>query len=76
MRTLPMLLAGAALALFTSACSHTFGPVVTDVRSAGDGRIVVRRCSVEIAAHADDVEMKDCVEKTVDVGPPLALPRS
>ncbi len=59
----------ACLALTASACSTTFGPVVRDIHSDGNGQLLVDMCNVEIGYRAQSADMVDCVTKAIQVVP-------
>lgn len=60
---------GGVLVLFvaataSTACTSTFGPVVSDVRYAPDGTLVVERCDVELIyapfKYVPDGSLQNC----------------
>jgi hypothetical protein len=63
------------LTLLASGCSNTFGPVVRDIHTDGNGRLLVDMCNVEVGHRASYTTMTDCTVKVVQVSPPT-VPRS
>lgn len=59
----------AALIASLSACTSTAGPFVTNVSSAGPGRLRVEKCEVEFSPYGyAHVQTGECTTETVSTG--------
>jgi hypothetical protein len=58
------------LALPTIGCVSRAGPFVTNISSAGNGRLYVQRCYVEYSDTGKEISNQDCREEIVDLNAP------
>ena len=74
LRSLVRPLLVASMAMASTACTSTVGPVVRDVRYAPDGSIVVERCDLELTyaafKYVPDASFENC--RNGAPGPALA----
>ena len=59
-----LLLTPIVVASFSFGCS-TAGPFVTNVSSAGPGKLLIEKCQVELNAFVGYITNKDCTSNTI-----------